>query len=133
MERVSFYTVSKKMVTSHGGYLPVYQYGPQIRSWNSPDTFLESEVKVDHLPVQRFFFTLEDGSIENRFIALDRELEEIISIMIDDEVRSISENYRDQKVKYNAIINAYASRIRTINERTVWEVIKMKLANWWYK
>lgn len=93
MQRVTLYTAHRKVVTSHSGYIPVVsRTGAIHHSRNSPDMFIADEVKVDHLPIKRFCFRQEDDSIENRFVAFDRELEDVIQVMLDDYIESFKNN-----------------------------------------
>lgn len=119
MQRVKFYTVNQKIVTAHGGYIPVYKYGPIVNCRNSSDIFLESEIKVDHLPVQRFCFTQDDGSIENRFVAFDRELEEVIDCLIDEGVANVSK----QCSSYIQTIGELRCEIKTLQNRSIWSIL----------
>lgn len=124
MQRVSLYTARRKVVTSHSGYIPVAsRTNPIIFSRNSPDAFLSEEVKVDHLPVRRFCFRQHDGSIENRFVAFDRELDEVIDCLIDEGVANVSKQCRS----YIEEIAELRGEIKTLQGRSIWDTIKFKL------
>lgn len=130
MQRVTLYTATRKVVTSHSGYIPVVSRTGAIRhSRNSPDMFIADEIKVDHLPIRRFCFKQEDDSIENRFVAFDRELEEVIDCLIDEGVLTLSK----QCASYIETIAELRGEIKTLQERSIWYIIKMKIKEWWNK
>jgi hypothetical protein len=129
MERVTLYTANRKVVTAHAGYIPVTsRTNPIVFSWNSPDVFLKDEIKVDHLPVKRFCFRHKDDSIENRFVAFDRELEEVIQVMLDDYTRELQYGYKKAR---ESLINSYESRIKDLEHRSIWDMIKLKFSKVW--
>lgn len=130
MKPVTLYTVNRKRVHSHSGYIPIVSSGPVIRSSNSEDVFLSHEIKVDHLPVMRFCFTQEDGSVEDRFVAFDRELEEIIDVMLDDYTRELQFGYKKAR---DGLIEAYENQIKVLKSRSVWDMMKLKFSEWWLK
>lgn len=92
--------------------------------------FMEHEIQVDHLPVKRFCFTLEDGEVENRFVAFDRELEEIIGVMFDDYTRELQYGY---KKAHDRLTEAFETRIKDLESRSIWDMIKLKFSKWWLK
>lgn len=129
MERVTLYTANRKVVTSHGGYIPVTsRTNPIVFSWNSPDVFLKDEIKVDRLPVKRFCFRHEDDSIENRFVAFDRELEEVIQVMLDDYTRELQYGYKKAR---ESLIASYETRIKDLEHQSIWDMIKLKFSKVW--
>lgn len=85
--------------------------------------FMEHEIQVDHLPVKRFCFTLKDGEVENRCVAFDRELEEVIDVMLNDYTRSLQSCYREAN---ESLTVAFESRIKDLESRTIWGMIKLK-------
>lgn len=129
MRQVTFYGVTQKLVSAYSAYVPVYHSpGPLVSCLNSPDVFSKAEIEIDHIPVKQFFFTRENGTVEERFIALDRELESILGVMIDDETRSIRAAY---KKSHSELTQAYESHIKDLESRTAWDILKLNLAKWW--
>lgn len=130
MNKVTLYTANRKLVNSHNGYIPIHYHGPIVKAVNSFDMFMEKEIKVDHIPVRRFCFTQEDGSVENRFVAFDRELWEVIDVLIDDHTRDLQYGY---KRTHERLTEAFETRIKDLESRTIWDMIKLKFSNWWLK
>lgn len=130
MKPVTLYTANRKRVHSHSGYIPIVSSGPVIRSSNSSDMFLSHEIKVDHLLVMRFCFTQEDGSIEDRFVAFDRELEEIIDVMLGDYTRDLHAKHQQDRQN---LLTSHIDALRVLESRTIWDMIKIKFSNWWLK
>lgn len=123
MQRVSLYTATRKVVTSHSGHIPVVSRTGALRhSCNSPDMFIADEIKVDHLPIRRFCFRQEDESIENRFVAFDRELEEVIECLIDEGVLNVSRQCRS----YIETIAELRGEIKTLQDRSIWSILVSK-------
>lgn len=89
--------------------------------------FIKHEVQVDHLPVKRFRFTLEDGEVENRFVAFDSELEEIIGVMLDDYTRDLQYGYKKAR---DRLTEAFETRIKDLESRTIWDMMKLKFSEW---
>jgi len=92
--------------------------------------FIEHEIKVDQLPIKRFCFRQEDGTVEDQFVAFDRELEEIIGVMLDDYTRELQFGYKKAR---EGLIEAYENQIKLLKSRSIWDMIKIKLSNWWLK
>lgn len=130
MNQVTLYTANRKLVHSHNGYLPIHTRGPIVKCSNSFDMFMEHEINVDHLPVRRFCFTQEDGEVENRFVAFDRELEEIIGVMLDDYTRELQYGYKKAR---ESLIESYENQIKVLESRTIWDMMKLKFSEWWLK
>lgn len=127
-EPTTLYTAKRKSVISYSSNIPVYTSKPLKRSVNSPHAFECAEVGVDLLPIKRFCFTLEDGRVENRFVAFDRELEGIIQVMLDDYTRDLQYGYKKAR---EDLTKAFESHIKTLESRTVWDIVKVKLSHWW--
>lgn len=130
MKPVTLYTANRKLVKSHNGYIPIATSGPIVKCSNSFDMFMEHEIKVDHLPVKRFCFTQEDGSIEDRFVAFDRELEEIIDVMLGDYTRNLHAKHQQDRQN---LLSSHIDALRVLESRTIWDMIKIKFSNWWLK
>lgn len=125
MNQVTLYTTNRKLVHSHNGYIPITTSGPIVKAVNSFDMFMAHEIKVDRLPVRRFCFTQEDGEVENRFVAFDRELEDVIQVMLDDYTHDLQ--YRHKKDRAG-LIEAYECQIKYLESRTIWDMIKLKFS-----
>lgn len=80
---------------------------------------------VDHLPIKRFCFRQEDGTIEDRFVAFDRELEEVIDVMLDDYTRSIQDHYKNAHDRLTA---SFEIEIKSLECRSIWDMIKLKFS-----
>lgn len=129
MREAIFYTTSRKVVNTYTDFLPVYTREPLTFSSNSEHMFLKREVGVTHLPIKRFCFRNEDGSIEDRFIVFDQDLSEIIDVMVDDRTR-------DLHVRYSKIRDAteeFKNQIKHLESRTIWGMIRLKFNRWWSK
>lgn len=122
MKRVTLYTVNQKLVLSHSAYIPTVTNEPIVRCVNSSDVFYR---KVDHLPIKRFCFTQEDGTVDERFVAFDRELEDIIQAMLDDYTSGLQYGY---KKAHERLTDAFETRIKSLESRTIWDIIKLKLS-----
>lgn len=130
MKPVTLYTANRKLVKSHNGYIPIATSGPIVKCSNSFDMFMEHEITVDQLPIKRFCFRQEDGTVEDRFVAFDRELEEIIGVMLDDYTSELQCGYKKAR---EGLIESYECQIKYLNSRTIWDMIKFKFSEWWLK
>lgn len=92
--------------------------------------FMEHEIQVDHLPVRRFCFRQEDGEVDNRFVAFDRELEDVIGVMLDDYTRDLQYGYKKAR---EGLIDTYENQIKVLKSRSVWDMMKLKFSEWWLK
>lgn len=127
MREVTLYTTNRKRVQAYGS-IPVHTLEPLEFSSNSPDVFIKRDVMVDHLQIKRFCFRQEDGTIEDRFAAFDRELDEVIDVMLNDYTRSLQSCYRETNESLTA---AFESRIKDLESRSLWDMIKLKFSKVW--
>lgn len=130
MNRVTLYTTNRKLVHSHNGYIPIATASPIVKCANSFDMFIKHEINVDHLPVRRFCFRQADDTVENRFVAFDRELEDVIQVMLDDYTRDLQYGY---KKAHERLTSAFETRIKSLESRTIWDMMKLKFSEWWLK
>lgn len=123
MTPATLYTTNKRIVSSHNGYIPVVTCEKLVKAVNSFDVFVENEIQVDNLPVNRFCFTHPNGEVENRFFAFDRELEEIIQVMLDDYTRELQNQHRNA---IEQLSESYDAEVNSLMSLTIWDMIKLK-------
>lgn len=124
MKQVTLYTTQQKLVNSHSGHIPYYEYfRDPVKSFNSFDIFSESQVRVHHLPIRRFCYQDEDTPFTEFFTAFDPKLQEVIDLMKAEEYRK---GISDGKELSEMVIDAQTNRINDLLNRSIWDMIKLK-------
>lgn len=124
MKQVTLYTTQQKLVNTHSGYIPFYEYfHDPVKAFNSSDVFSKSDVKVSHLPIRRFCYQDEDTPLVEFFTAFDPKLQEVIDLMKTEEYRK---GMSDGKDVAEMVIDAQTQRIKDLLNRSIWDMIKLK-------
>ena len=119
MRTATLYTADRKLVNVYGGFIPYHIRDPiQIQSFCNPEFLdgaeVKSHVNIHHLPVERWVFDEQEF-----LIALDPLLREIVQYKIDTAEKGVRDIAQ-------ARINELNVKIKVLQSRTVWDMIKLK-------
>lgn len=130
MKEVILYTAHKKLVRTFRDQLQLYSSQPLVFSRNSEDAFLKHDVSVDNVDVRRFSWWSEDGTIEDMFVAFDRDLENIINVIVDERTHKRVKDATEQLLVWQKHLG---DQIKDLESRTIWGMMKLKFSKWWFR
>lgn len=120
MRRVLLYSAEKKMVVAYGATIPYHQMTLPLKYVNNSDEFLNlNECRhVEHLPIERW--VTHDTDI---LVAFDPILRGIIEHKIH---LAAQESTVKAMLVHNEIQKELESEIKSLQSRTLWDMIKLK-------
>lgn len=132
VRNVTLFRLTKESVSSYSKMIPMMYYEKPIRSLNSDDIFLDAQVRMQYMArikrICKRVFVGQDGEehldhmykVDERFIAFDRELEEIFN-MFNAQHHDIGvERGRQQMLSEVAQLK---DQIESLQSRTIWSMI----------
>jgi hypothetical protein len=126
---VTLYTTDKKTVRAYGDYVPLLVYEPPLRSFNSPDIFIEKDVNVHHAKVHRFCKGTASGYIE-KFVAFDPVLQDIVDTLV---FNAAQESTAIANKISKGQTDKLKDEIKQLQSRTIWSMIVKKFTGTWSK
>jgi len=126
---VTLYTTDKKTVRAYGDYVPLMVYEPPLRSFNSPDIFIEKDVNVHHAKIHRFVNATNFG-YDEKFVAFDPVLQDIVDTMV---FNAAQESTAIANKISKGQTDKLKDEIKRLQSRTLWSMIKSKFTETWSK
>lgn len=121
MRQVVLYSASKKIVVAYGAGIPYHQMSLPLRYIENSDEFVNMDEcrHVEHLPIERW--ATHDTDILVAFDPILRGLiEHKIHLAALESTAKAMEVYRDTQKELE-------SEIESLQSRTIWDMIKLKL------
>lgn len=122
MRLVTLYTASKKYVTAYGDILPIYVHEQLVRSFNTSDIFVKSEVDVHHAKIHRFSRS-DKYHTDETFVAFDPVLQDIVDRLV---FKASDESAAKAKAIGDRQIKILQDQIKALQSRTILSMIADK-------